>query len=344
MFGFSVFLHDDLTDETVDHLKKMAATGFRGVFTSINLPEDDPAYLLERLKYLGEICQNLKLRLTVDISSTALKRLKIDTRDLFNCQLRLDDGIDFITIAELSQEISLALNASTLNEEEYQILKSSGANFANLEAWHNYYPRKNTGLERAWFNGRNRWLADHGFKVTAFVPGDGTLRGPVFATLPTLEEDRGKRPLAPAIKMLQSGVDLVYVGDGFLSLESTEQFAKFLKKDVVMLHAKFSSLTPAYFRQVLHQRADLARDVIRIVEGRKFKTAPIMPASVCARPRGSITLDNELAQRYAGELEIVKKDLPGDQTVNVIGQIVSEDLGLLDVCNSGQGIEIRGID
>lgn len=342
MFGFSVFLHQDLD---LNQIEKMAKAGFSGVFTSLNIPEDDSSNLLFRLDELSQVCENLNLTLTVDVSSFTLDRLKINPLSMYQMnitQFRLDSGIKMKNIARLSHVVDLALNASTIKESDFDILNLEGANFDRIEAWHNYYPRKNTGLAEQWFNERNIWLKEHEVKVAAFVPGDGNLRPPIFASLPTLEKDRFKRPLAPAMHMLNTGMDKVCVGDESLSSDSIEQFKAYIENQEIILHARCIEKVPDYFDQTLHQRPDIASGVVRIAEGRQLKTGTIKPqATPKVRTRGSITIDNSNAMRYEGELQIVKRDLPADPTVNVIGHINEEDLDLLDHCKPEQAIKIK---
>ncbi|BDR57145.1 MupG family TIM beta-alpha barrel fold protein [Xylocopilactobacillus apis] len=347
MLGFSIYLHQEIDTEVKTRIKEMTDAGFKGVFSSLNLPEDDPQYLLKRLFTLGNICQENDLLLTVDISQSALKRLEFNIDDLSNLldygisQLRLDDGFSMEEVAELSKNIKIALNASTISENDFEILRKNDADFNNIEAWHNFYPRKNTGLDQKWFIDRNRWLIQHDLQVMAFVPGDGKLRGPVFSTLPTLESDRYQRPLAPAIKMLNQGISKVYIGDESLSDASLKQFEAYTKHDTILLNVKCCDVVPTYFGQVLHQRPDLARDAIRIIEGRNLKEGTVTPDAMPQnRSRGSITIDNIDAKRYEGELQFIKNDLPADKTVNVVGQVVKEDLNLLDVFKPNQAVKL----
>ncbi|MGG3924217.1 DUF871 domain-containing protein, partial [Geobacillus thermodenitrificans] len=60
--------------------------------------------------------------------------------------------------------------------------------------------------------------------------------------------------------------------------------------------------------------------------------------SIPAAPRrtGSITIDNERYGRYAGELQITLVDLPADDRVNVIGQVIEEDMPLLRYIHGGR--------
>lgn len=347
MLGFSVYLHDPLTNDQLHQIENYAQAGFEGVFTSINLPEDDPKNLLANLAKLGEVCQQYDLQLTVDISSASMKRLDLQLdaagferlTSLHVDMLRIDDGITNQQIADISHQLKLALNASTIVDQDVSELQAAGADFDNLEAWHNYYPRKNTGLSDEWFDQKNHWLKENGFTVMAFIPGNTQLRGPVHAGLPTLEADRGRHPLAAALR-LKSSVDRIYLGDPLIQSQTLEQFQKYFQDDVILLHAQIFANAPAYLTQVMHQRADVARDVVRLREGRLWNTVMIPARNTNVRPVGAITMDNLVAGRYQGELQLLKSSLPLDKTVNVIGQITKTDIELLNNCGANQAIEI----
>lgn len=57
------------------------------------------------------------------------------------------------------------------------------------------------------------------------------------------------------------------------------------------------------------------------------------------RLRGMITMDNDLYGRYRGEVQIALRNLPADERVNVIGQVIEEDLELLSHIQPGQQLE-----
>src|SRR5699024_7221589 len=107
----------------------------------------------------------------------------------------------------------VGLNASTLTEADYEQLIQHGADFSNVEAWHNYYPKPNTGLDGKWFYEKNMWLKSKRFRISAFVPGDRNLRLPLYESLPTLEDHRYQNPLAGSLSLTQNyKVDDVYIG------------------------------------------------------------------------------------------------------------------------------------
>ena len=49
------------------------------------------------------------------------------------------------------------------------------------------------------------------------------------------------------------------------------------------------------------------------------------------RNKGCITMDNENYLRYSGEIQILKKDYPANEKINVIGQLQKEYIDILKV-------------
>jgi len=343
VIGFSVYLNDELSQTKLDQLTAFKQAGFTGVFTSLHIPEDDVAKYLPRLKRLGAACQQLSLQLTADVSAAGMTRLGLDIEDtnaitqLGVTGLRIDDGIEMAVVARLSQQLPIALNASTITSANIATLKANQADFDHLEAWHNYYPRPETGLDEAWLVDKNRWLRAQGFKTMAFVAGDAQRRGPLAAGLPTLEVDRYQSPLAATLRLMaQDDVDQVYLGDPGLSAHSRLQFQQYFQQHNLALMIKTNQ--DWLLQQVWHQRLDVARDVVRLVEGRQ-QFQQVAPASLMTRAVGAITLDNNDYGRYVGELQLVKRPLGADQRVNVIGQVCQEDLALLPLIAGGQAIK-----
>ena len=69
----------------------------------------------------------------------------------------------------------------------------------------------------------------------------------------------------------------------------------------------------------------------------RFKTIPdIQPENTVVRKKGAITIDNCDYGRYMGEIQVVKTELVADSKVNRVGNIVSEDIDLLDYIGPGQ--------
>ncbi|REC33336.1 hypothetical protein CF160_13245 [Enterococcus pseudoavium] len=349
MFGFSIFLNEELTTETKQYIEKMARVGFSGIFTSLHIPEDDATQYRKRLTELGLLAKKFDLGLMVDISGEALKRAGFSFERVDQLQeigvtgLRMDYQISNQQIAELSQKMSIALNASTITEVDLLELKMAHADFSRLEAWHNYYPRPETALDKNWYRQKNQWLKASGFTIQGFVPGDEKLRGPLYQGLPTLEEHRGMHPLAAAIDLLMD-TDKVYIGDSGLSAVVMKQFFTYMKKETLLLHVESFDQQIANVLGEHVNRQDEARDVVRSAEAR-FKQLPtIVPLPARERLVGAVTIDNAKYLRYMGEIQVVKRQLPADEKVNVVGRVIAQDRPLIQQINAGQKYILESVE
>ena len=95
-------------------------------------------------------------------------------------------------------------------------------------------------------------------------------------------------------------------------------------------------------RQCYHTRADEARDCFRAEECRiycKKNNLTVSPENTVARRAGDITLDNVNYQRYMGEMQILKCDLPADERVNVIASLNEEEQKLLKYLTSSTAFQ-----
>lgn len=349
MFGFSIFLNEGLTRDTTQYIKEMAEYGFSGIFTSLHIPEDDASQYRKRLTDLGSIAKTYQLELMVDISGEALDRAGFSFKHLRELKeigvtgLRMDYHISNQQIAELSQEMTIALNASTITEIDIQELREANADFDHLEAWHNYYPRPETALDKDWYHEKNQWLKAYGLTIQGFVPGDEKLRGPLYRGLPTLEEHRGMHPLAAALD-LSNETDKVYIGDSGLSKEVLRQFSFYIKEEALKLRVEAFDKQIEYVLGTHINRQDEARDVIRSAEARFKKIPNVEPLSVRKRDVGAVTIDNAKYLRYMGEIQIVKRALPADEKVNVVGQVIAEDQALINHIKAGQKFYIESVE
>ncbi|WP_214893481.1 MupG family TIM beta-alpha barrel fold protein [Exiguobacterium sp. H66] len=347
MKGLAIYLSEPLTDEAKDNIRQMRTIGFTSIFTSLHIPEDDPTLYTERLRDLGALARELEMELVADIAPSSLAALGKTWDDAASLiewgvtGLRVDYGITPKQVADLSKQMIVALNASTLTAEELAAMKAEGLVLEQVEAWHNFYPRPETGLDRDWFHDKNRWLREQGIRVQAFIPGDGQRRGPLHATLPTLEDHRRRSPFACYLE-LQASVDRILIGDPGLLASTMKQFAAY-QEGIIVLRATGQSDDPLLTR-VQTNRLDPARDVIRSVESRSSGhpgNGWLEPATVSDRPVGSITIDNLKYGRYAGELQVTKRNLAADERVNVVGRVIEADWPLLQQIGPGGRFQIE---
>ncbi|REB08675.1 DUF871 domain-containing protein [Sporosarcina sp. BI001-red] len=353
MLGLSVYLGTVSFEEHEKRIREMNTVGFKSIFTSLHIPENDASAYKEEVQLLGKLAKELGMELMVDVSPSALDSLGFTLQSAEGLLewgisgLRLDYGISPEMIAKLSRVMRVAVNASTVTHEELSEMKAAGLRLEGTEAWHNFYPRPETALGLEEFTQRNSWLREEGVSVMAFAPGDGQLRGPLFETLPTLEKHRHRLPLAASLELMKDAiVDKVLIGDPGLSDSSLTQFEAY-QNDIIRLRAKsFEQADPEALKTAatLHtNRPDSARDVIRSSGSRPaaMKSGNSVSAQYCAsRPKGTITVDNERYLRYQGELQVTKTDLPADERVNVLGQVIEEDIALLKYIGGNQQFEL----
>lgn len=350
MYGFSVYLNEAIDRDYID---RMVAAGFTGIFTSIHIPEDDTTAYLDRMRDLGAIAKAYDLSLVVDISGTSLHKIGgsfKDIRPIINLGitgLRIDYGINFETVAGLSHEIHIALNASTLTVQDLDKLHYYQADLSHITAWHNYYPRPETGLDMDTFKRHNDWLKSTGLRTMAFVPGDDRMRGPINAGLPTVEAHRSLHPLAGTLDLITNGhIDDVYIGDPAISREALFQFKEYIEKNRICL--RVDSASDAVTEQVEWilgdhtNRQDAAALVVRSQESRRQLSSnnPIKAVNTGARQYGTITVDNEGYGRYQGEVQICKVDLLEDGKVNVVGRVTQDDRDLIAFIGPGQTFKL----
>jgi hypothetical protein len=348
MLGISVYLGQQSIEETELYIKKMYEGGARTIFTSLHIPEDDPSIYVTELKQLGALALKKDLELMADLSPSSWQHLGISMGEADVLKkwgvtgIRVDYGFTPEQIAMLSQNMKVALNASTINDLFLQQLIEAGIQLDQVEAWHNYYPRPETGLDEPWFKEHNKWLKEQGLTVMAFIPGDDKLRGPLEQGLPTVEKHRGNSVFAALLEMTKVFyVDKVCIGDRGIKEETWNQLRMF-KEDIILIHCEQFPLIEEE-DHILHMkhrnRMDPSRDVIRSETSRFYAHKgrfSINPKSQLPRIKGTITIDNNNYGRYSGELQITRNNLPANEKVNVVGRVIKRDIPLLEMISPGQ--------
>ncbi|MEY2193807.1 MupG family TIM beta-alpha barrel fold protein [Neobacillus sp. BF23-41] len=332
MIGISFYLNDPLAEERIALAGKM---GVRRAFTSLHIPEES-GDLVARAKSLLKAAKEAGLEVYADVSARTPAHLGLESlsalKSLGVIGLRLDDFFENDTILTLAKEFKLALNASILFEKDVRALLEGGLEAGQLLAWHNFYPRRETGLSESFFESQNELFRRYGIPVSAYIPGDGEKRGPLFEGLPTLEAHREVDPYLAALELFQAGVDDVYIGDPEVSEDLLQRLIEF------DCHHRVSVRIEGFETGEFRLRPDFSRDVLRFMDTRSSGT--VVAENTVARPVGTITRDNDHYGRYRGEVQITLHDLPSDERVNVVGRVVEADLPLLSFLQPGHIVKL----
>lgn len=323
MLGYSLYFEKESDFEK--QIEKF--NGFDLLFTSLHYSASDQTY--ERFLDLKSRAKNLEI--CVDINNQTLK----DHPDLLDMDLiiRLDFGFNLREIASLSKKSQIAINASTVNYKFLEDLARAGANMANMIAIHNYYPLVFSGLSQEYFLNQNELINSFGIRVASFIQGNTELRGPVFEGLPTLEDDRYINPYLTLVKHKRK-----YKMDEIILAEDVDNYSKncivkFINDGIISLPIIWEN--DYDYLSKIKVRNDISDYIIRN-EREKKDVSPDQPRQI---KRGYLVILNNLSGRYAGEIEIVRKDLGICEDRNLIGRVDESYIGILDLIKGGDIVE-----
>lgn len=336
--GLNYSLRDNL-----NYIEKAKRIGYKSIFTSLHIPEADYEKAIGEFKEMVELAHKLDMNVVADISPRTFEYLKCDMNNLGKLKelgiygIRVDFGFTPEEIAGFTKNpygLKIEINASTVTKGFLDELEKYQPDFEKLQGCHNYYPRLNTGISVKSFLRKNEMLKKYGIELAAFIASNTNKRGPIFEGLPTLEIHRDLEAEIAAKHLFALGIDTVIFGDSIPSDEELMSVAG-VPKDIIEF--RINTLNPSdvergiLFKDVHINRPDSAEDVIRSTDSRTvLKGNGVQPHDNIERKMGSITVDNDRYLRYSGELQICKRELPGDERVNVVGEIIKEEKFLLE--------------
>lgn len=323
MLGYSLYFEKESDfEKQMENFK-----GFDLLFTSLHYPASDQIY--DKFLTLLDVAKDINI--CVDINNETLK----DHPDLLDMDLiiRLDFGFNPREIASLSKKSQIAINASTVNYKFLEDLARTGANMANMIAIHNYYPLVFSGLSQEYFLSQNELINSFGIRVASFIQGNTKLRGPVFEGLPTLEDDRYINPYLTLVKHKRK-----YKMDEIILAEDVDHYSKncivkFINDGIISLPIIWEN--DYEYLSKIKVRNDISDYIIRN-EREKKDIRPDQPRQI---KRGDLVILNNLSGRYAGEIEIVRKDLGICEDRNLIGRVDESYIGILDLIKGGDIVE-----
>jgi len=327
-------------------IKQASAIKASTVFTSLHIPEVNVSEMISDCEFLCSTAREYEMEVIADISPRTFSNFKatpFDMESLYRIGLsgvRADFGFSKDEMqAMISNNVGLkiVINADASRwhlEEIADIAKSRGI---TVEACHNFYPRRDSGLSMSFVAERSGYLKGMGFEVSAFVASQDSRRAVVYEGLSTVEDHRSLTPSKAARELFSTGViDKVFIGDPLPSRKELDELKLALEEDCLEIELELltnvseSELDAVLGGVHLQPPESGYAHVIRSSETRK-RERRIFPRNTLERPLGTVTLDNSNYGRYEGELQICLVDLPADPRVNVVGRIVSRDIRIIDL-------------
>lgn len=342
--GTSLYCGINVTlEEMKAHLTEAHKAGINAVFTSLQLPESDPKVLLHDFPLMCAEAHAYGMKVAADVAGRTAQKFGLDLHDAklmkdFGVDiLRLDGGYTIEQTAEITHNphgLTIMLNASS-HEEKIQELVECGINKEQVLFCHNYYPMRYSGLQPSCAIKNNKMLHKYGFRVAGFLASQTHKRLACGIGLPTIETLRHVPVRSAAQQALFYGMDDLFFGDDLASYEEmkilceTELPMKFRMKMLVD-----DAELEAWFKG--REIPQLQGNIPEIVRSLAYREGVLYRGNCEVglsgpRKKGTVMLAKKALYRYAGEVQIARCDLPDDPDIGIIGQIIDEDLPLLDI-------------
>ena len=334
-------------DEMKAHLEQAASVGINAVFSSLQLPESNRDELLRDFPRMAQIAHSHGMIVDTDISPRSAKLFGLDLHDFAAFKqmgvdyARLDYGYSDEALVEATHNtlgITVELNAAHATEAWLQKVIALGINREHIHFCHTYYPMRYTGLRLEEFGAINDLLHRYGFRVGGFLASQTHQRPACAVGLPTVERHREMNAFTAAQEAILYGLDNLFFGDDFASPEELKLIMDVDPEVVTFRMRPFveGELTQWLLGRRLYQTQHGLDNIIRSSFGELAYHGDTDFTFSCQRHRGDVTVCKSTLWRYAGEIEIVRQDLPRDMSIGLIGRIIDEDLPLLESFRSAK--------
>ncbi|TLG71297.1 MupG family TIM beta-alpha barrel fold protein [Culicoidibacter larvae] len=354
--GISVYPEFYDLIEIKRYLKKASDLGFTKAFTALQIAEYNFSSKAKTIgknefKEIFSYAKSLGINFTADTTRNVFDSLGATPTnlepfyDLGLATIRIDAGFDYEEICSMTNNkygIIIESNASfstPKNKQYYEEVKKfcklimDFGNITQLVTCFNYFPRMGTGHSKEFVKEVVHLYKEYSIPVSAFVASQ--FSAPDLNEhdhgVQTIEEHRFMAPHLAAQELFCLGVSNVIIGDSMASESELSELSRIKDLEHLEIPVLFNQYLPKDIENkiksiVMTSRVDQPADIIRSTDTRGIELAPLYCAP---RIKYSVTMDNIMNSRYAGELQIVLKEYGPRQNINVIGKIAEEGRHLL---------------
>jgi hypothetical protein len=130
-------------------------------------------------------------------------------------------------------------------------------------------------------------------------------------------------------------IDDIIIGNAYASEEELKQLSE-INKNKLTFTVDLTETATELERKIVFEephfyRGDVSDYMIRSTQSRvKYKGQNFIPHHCRDMKKGDIVIENNLYGQYAGELQIVLKEMMNSGKTNVVGRIREEEIFLLD--------------
>lgn len=357
--GISVYPENSEVTEIKSYIDLAKKYGYTRIFMSLlAADEENKNKIFDKFKEVCHYGKNLGYEVILDVAPNIFEVYKIKYDDLSFFQeigatgVRLDVGMDGAKEAEMTFNkfgLDIELNIST-SPTYLDNVMSFRPNKNRLVTCHNFYPQRLTGLPQQLFIEQTEKAKKHGLRTAAFVTCKEGKIGPwkVNDRLPTIEEHRDMDIFSQAKYLIYSGlIDDIIISNAFATEKELKDISE-INKDVIELRVNYRKDITEQEKKVIEQfthqrRGDINDYNIRSTMSRiVYKDEKIDPINNEKEvKKGNLYINNSLFGHYKCEILISLKEQETDNRKNMAGQIIKDELILLDFINSWTRFKIK---
>lgn len=346
--GISIYPNKSSVEEMKQYIDDAAQAGFTRIFSNLLAVDQAREEVVKEFADINNYAKSKGFEIIMDVAPSVFKHLGITYQDLsffkeINADgFRLDEGFGGSPEAMMTYNPEGLLVEINMSQDLHYIdtIMDYQPNQFNLIGCHNFYPHPYSGLEKDFFLKTTHNFKKHGLRTAAFVTAqnEGSYGPwPVTDGLPTLDMHR-YLPLDVQIKhfIAMNAVDDIIISNCFPSKEELDAVAK-VNQVMVNFQVELVDNIPDIERSIvldeLHfNRGDVNGSMIRSTMPRvkhKGHQFDVFNAPEILK-RGDIVIESSLYGHYAGELQVVKKEMKNSGKTNVVGRIREVEHFMLD--------------
>lgn len=356
--GISIYPSKSNYQEMADYIKLAASLGYTRIFTSMLEVADNPNETVQAFKAIIAYANELGMKTSIDVNPKLFTALHLSYDDMgFFADLgvwsvRLDEGFRGYEEAQMTHNPYGVIIETNISRGQHYIdlIMDFGANKDRLIGSHNFYPQAYTALDFDYFMETAGQYKAYNLRTAAFVDTPSGRFGPWPLTdLMVSSEVQRDLPISTQIQILKATglIDDIFISSSLISSQDLREagavfFATMPELKVDFL-ADVSPLAKAIcLENIQLYRGDYSGYMIRSTQIRdKYGKESIPTFNTVAIQRGDITIGNDRAGQYRGELQIALQDRPNlGERQNVVGHISKADLILLELIEPWQSFKL----
>lgn len=356
--GISIYPSKSSYEEMAAYLQQAADLGYTRIFTSMLEVADQPDETVQAFKAIIAFGNQLGMRTSIDVNPKLFTALNLSYEDMgFFADLgvwsvRFDEGFRGYEEAQMTHNpYGIVIETNISRGQHYiDLIMDFGANKNCLIGSHNFYPLAYTGLDFDYFMETAQQYKSYNLRTAAFVDTPSGKFGPwPISDLMVSSEVQRTLPITTQVQLLKATgqIDDIFISSSFISLEDLQAVAEIFFATIPALQVEFDKeVTPLEKAIALDEvqlyRGDYSGYMMRSSQTRvKYGKQSIPATNTSSIKRGDITIGNDQAGQYRGELQVALQDRPNlGERHNIIGKVRDADRILLDLIQPWQSFKL----